>query len=65
MAYRESAKEINLRKVKTLMKNVKNGSLTKKDAAKDLNQRFDRMKKEDGVWYEEMYPKYVNLMRIA
>ena len=62
---RESAKEVNLRKVKTLMKHVKSGKLSKQDVAKDLNQRFDRMKTEDNVWYEEMYPKYVNLMRIA
>lgn len=62
---RETAREINLRKVKTLMKKINTGKLAKQDAAKELNQRFDRMKGEDEAWYEDLYPKYVNLMRIA
>ena len=61
---RLSAKEINVNKVKTLMKNVKNGKTPKVEAVKELNQRFTRMQKEDLPWYEDLYPKYINLMKV-
>ena len=62
---RLSAKEINLRKVNTLMKGIKSGKINKIEAVKELNQRFARMKTEDEPWYEEMYPKYIQLMKIS
>ena len=43
MPMRLSSKEINVRKVKGLMRDVKASKLTKMDVAKELNNRFDRM----------------------
>ena len=65
MSIRLSSKEINRRKVTTLMNNVQANKITKLEAVKDLNQRFDRMKSEDVPWYDDLYPKYIALMRLA
>ena len=47
------------------MNNVQANKITKLEAVKDLNQRFDRMKSEDVPWYDDLYPKYIALMRLA
>jgi len=62
---RLSSKEINVRKVKTLMKHVQTNKTSKIDAVQELNQRFERMKMEDEPWFEDLYPKYIALMKIA
>jgi hypothetical protein len=65
MSYRGlSAREINLEIIKNLMKKVKKGKLTKQEAAKELNQRFKRLKKENIGMYDEYYPKYIQLFKI-
>lgn len=61
---RLSSKEINVRKVKALLRDVKASKISKIDAAKELNSRFDRMKKEDEPWFEDLYPKYISLMKV-
>ena len=60
-----TSKELNVIAVKKLMKKVQAKKLLKADAAKDLNRRLDRMEKEDKPWYDDLYPKYIDLMRVS
>lgn len=53
-----TSKEINVRKVKTILRNLQNNKVTQEAVAKELNQRFDRMEREDTPWFEDLYPKY-------
>jgi hypothetical protein len=64
MAYQpRTSNEINIHKIDTLMKKVRKGSMAKTEATKELNQRFTRLQGENIGMYEEMYPKYLTLMR--
>lgn len=62
---RQSSKELNVIKVKKLLKSVKNNKLGRLDVAKELNRRFDRMERDDKPWYEDLYPKYISLMKVS
>ncbi len=65
MGYRGlSAREVNLEIIKNTMKKVSKGKLTKQETAKELNQRFERLKKENIGMYDEYYPKYIQLFKI-
>lgn len=57
-----TSKEINVRKVKTLLRNLKAEKISPLDASTELNQRFDRMEREDTPWFEDLYPKYRSLI---
>ena len=59
---RLSSKELNVRKVKTLLKNIQVNKITHQDVAKELNMRFERMEREDTPWFEDLYPKYRQLL---
>lgn len=63
MPMRLSSKELNVRKVKALLRDVNNNKLAKGDVARELNQRFDRMEKEDVPWFEDLYPKYIQVFK--
>jgi len=57
-----SSKEINVNKVKTLLKNIQVNKVTHQAVAKELNMRFERMEREDTPWFEDLYPKYRRLL---
>ena len=59
---RLSSKELNVKKVKDLLKNLEVKKVAHKDVATELNQRFERMEREDTPWFEDLYPKYRRLM---
>jgi hypothetical protein len=59
---RLSSKELNVRKVKTLLKNIQANKVSHNTVAAELNKRFDRMEQEDAPWFEDLYPKYRRLM---
>jgi len=60
-----TSNEINVIKVKKLMKKIREKKILKSDGASELNRRLDRMEKEDKPWYDDLFPKYIALMRIA
>ena len=57
-----SSKEINVNKVKTLLKNIQVKKVTHQAVAKELNMRFERMEREDEQWFEDLYPRYRRLL---
>ena len=59
---RLSSKELNVRKVKTLLRNIQANKVSHNAVAAELNKRFDRMEQEDAPWFEDLYPKYRRLM---
>jgi hypothetical protein len=58
-----TSNEINVIKVKNLIRKVKEKKIAKSECAKELNRRFERMKKDDSPWYEDLYPKFVSVMK--
>ena len=64
MAYKpRTSNEINMHKIETLMKKVRKKLIPKTEATKEVNQRFTRLQTENIGMYDEMYPKYLTLMR--
>ena len=62
MGYRPTtSKEINLFKIENGLKRLKKGTITVKYAA--LNKRFDRLKTENVGMWEELYPKYIQIVK--
>jgi len=55
--------EINQFRIETLLKKVRKGTMSKQEAASELNERFKRLQKENIGMYDEMYPKYINLFK--
>ena len=65
MGYKpKTSQEINLHKIETTLKKVKQKKIPKIDAAKILNKRFVRLESENIGMYEELYPKYIKLFKI-
>jgi len=60
-----TASEYNIQHIKRLMKKVKTKKVTKLEASEELNRKFARLKGENIGMYEEMYPEYINLFKIA
>jgi len=60
-----TAAEYNIQHIKKLLKKVKVKTVTKLEATPELNRRFTRLEGENIGMYEEMYPEYINLFKIA
>jgi len=56
-----TAAEFNLFHIKKGLKNIKNGSISVREAA--LNARFDRLLRENKGMFEELYPKYIRIVK--
>lgn len=46
--------------IEITLKKLQKGLIRVQDC--DLNKRFDRLKKDNVIWYEDLYPKYVAIV---
>jgi len=53
--------ELNLHHINLTLKKLKDGKVSVQGCG--LNKRFTKLKKESLVWYEELYPKYIELVK--
>jgi hypothetical protein len=53
--------EFNIHHIKRLSKLIAVGKITLKEAG--LNERFSRLKLDNLGMYEEMYPKYIEMVK--
>jgi len=61
----KSSSEINQSHIESMLKKVKKGTLTKQEAAGDLNKRFMRLKNDNIGMYDDLYPVYINLFKLT
>lgn len=64
MAYKpRTSSEINLNRIEVGLKQLEKGLAKPRDL--QLNNRFDRLKKDNiGMW-EELYPKYIQIVKVC
>ena len=60
-----TSNEINLFHIEKTLKKINNGKMSLIEASSDLNYRFERLKKENIGMYEELYPKYMTIAKLA
>jgi len=53
--------EINQNHIERTLKKLEKGQITVQEC--NLNKRFDRLKKDSEPWYDELYGKYVAIVR--
>ena len=53
--------EINQFHIEKTLKKLQRGEITVQEC--NLNKRFDRLKKDSEPWYDELYAKYVAIVR--
>jgi hypothetical protein len=64
MAYKpRTSSEINIHKIEVAFKKLNKGVVLPRDVATELNKRFDRLEKDNIGMYEDLYPKYIQIMR--
>lgn len=56
----KTSSEINQFHIEKTLKKLQKGLIRVQDC--NLNKRFDRLKKENVIWYEDLYPKYVAIV---
>ena len=62
MAYKpRTSSEINLHRIEVNLKKIKNGTISVQEAA--LNKRFERLRKDNIGMYEDLYPKYIQIVK--
>lgn len=62
MAYRgKSSLEINLFHIQKTLKKLEDGQITVKDCG--LNKRFEKLKSQSIPWHEDLYPKYIQIVK--
>lgn len=65
MSYKSiSSVELKVRNIKKLMKQVKSGTISLKDA--EINRRLDILKRESDVgviWAEDLGKEYINMVK--
>jgi hypothetical protein len=59
----KTSREINIHRIKVMLKKVKKQEVTKQEVSADLNQRFRRLQQDDELTYDELYPKYIKLFK--
>lgn len=57
----KTSSEINQFHIEKTLKKLKRGEIRVQDC--DLNRRFDRLKRDNKAWYDELYPKYISIVR--
>ena len=58
-----TSSEINLFNIERSLSKLKKGTVSPNEVSKDLNWRFGRLKNDNIGMHEELYPKYVDLMK--
>ena len=53
--------EFNQNHIEKTLKQLQRGEITVLDC--NLNKRFERLKRDSEPWYDELYPKYVEIVR--
>lgn len=53
--------ELNLHHIKKTLSKIESKEMTVKEGA--LNKRFEKLSEQSKVWYEELYPKYINVVK--
>ena len=56
-----TSEEYNIFHIERGMRKLKKGEITTKEA--NLNSRFDKLKEQNIGMYEELYPKYIRIVR--
>jgi hypothetical protein len=56
-----TSSEINIHRIQTALKKIKNRTLTVQEAS--LDKRFQRLKKVNPYMYEELYQEYINIVK--
>lgn len=57
----KTSSEINQFHIEKTLKKLEKGLIRVQDC--DLNKRFDRLQRDNKIWYEDLYPKYVAIVR--
>ena len=57
----KTSSEINQSHIEKTLKRLKRGEISVQDC--NLNKRFDRLKRDNVIWYEDLYPKYIAIVR--
>ena len=53
--------EYNIFHIERGLKKLKRGLISIKECG--LNKRFDKLKTENRMWYDELYPKYIKIVK--
>lgn len=53
--------ELNIFHIEKTLKKLEKNQITIQECG--LNKRFDKLKRQNESWYDELYPKYVELVR--
>lgn len=56
-----TSSEFNQFHIEKTLKKLKQGEIRVQDC--NLNERFERLKRDNKIWYEDLYPKYVAIVR--
>ena len=57
----KSSSELNQFHIERTLKKLQRNEIRVQDC--NLNKRFDRLKRDSEAWYDELYPKYVAIVR--
>lgn len=57
----KTSSEINQFHIEKTLKKLEKGLIKVQDC--NLNKRFDRLKKDNKIWYDDLYPKYISIVR--
>jgi hypothetical protein len=57
----KSAVEIQVFNIKKILKKLERNEISIQEC--ELNRRFERLKKDSEPWYDDLYPKYVEIVR--
>ena len=56
-----TSSEINQFHIEKTLNKLQKGLIRLQDC--DLNKRFERLRRDNQIWYEDLYPKYVAIVR--
>ena len=55
-----TSSEIKIYHIEKTLKKLQKGLIRVQDC--NLNKRFDRLKRDNIIWYEDLYPKYIAIV---
>jgi len=62
MGYKpRTSSEINQFHIERTLKKLQRGEITVQNC--DLNKRFERLKRDNEPWYDDLYPKYISIVK--
>lgn len=56
-----TSSELNQYHIENTLKKLQKGLITVQECG--LNRRFERLKVENKIWYEDLYPKYIAIVK--